>query len=177
MIGSLKAWVLAGALTASIGLNVQLMSRGPLQSANPGSCCGASDAAEAAAATSPALTMDEVLQPTRFQKVSVTSLADIEQLHLTTDQRSLIESLCGCCVETSCPYEERLEAKTVALEEGLRCAVINPDNVRVLARELGELRAEGVSRNVETILAVRSVLSKEQMGTLQECCKGSCAEK
>ena len=100
--------------------------------------------------------------------------ADIEALGLDLEQAQLVRQVCTDCDLRTASLSERIESKEQELSAALASEEVAADQVRELARQLGQLRAQLIEQCVESVLRVRGTLSEEQLQSLESCCQPSC---
>jgi Spy/CpxP family protein refolding chaperone len=128
---------LSGALAASLGLNAMLALRaGPPAATAPGG------------------------DSRRAPKELVRALA------LTPAQIQQLETCCSDCCAGRDTTQTDLADAARELETELARDELDRDKIRALARRVGELRASRVAQCAEAVLAVRDVLTPEQLETL-----------
>jgi Spy/CpxP family protein refolding chaperone len=138
MTARLLAFVLAGALAASIAVNLHLL-RGR-QPACP------------------------LCSPPSAEEVQ----SCIECLALTPDQRAALLQECSSCCGDSSTFEPRIAALRRALLAAMRARPVDAAAVRALGKELAALRGEAIVAGVEAALRVRALLTPAQIATLEE---------
>jgi Spy/CpxP family protein refolding chaperone len=134
----LVAFALAGALFASTAVNVRLLSTAP-------SACPLCAPPSAAAVQN-----------------------CIECLALTPQQHAALLQQCATCCGPDNDVEQRITELRGQLLASLRAAPIDAGAVRALGQQLAALRTEAIVAGVETALRVRSVLTPEQVTTLEQ---------
>lgn len=152
-MNSLVSTFLIGVLLASIGLNVHQWRGGPLCS-TPESVPAE---AEVEAATSAAMAVN----------------IDVDQLDLSAEQAEMLAN-CGdgCCCQAM-QLREEVRVATVALQEACAAPEVDENALMTLAENLCVLREREVKEHVAALLAVREVLSEEQMEELyRSACEG-----
>jgi hypothetical protein len=138
MNARLLSLTLAGALAASAAVNLRLLQ-------TPDGCCSL------CAPPSPAAVQ-----------------SCIECLALTPEQHAALLQECSSCCGDSSDVEQRIAALRTQLRTALRAAPIDADAVRALGQQLAALRGEAIVAGVEAALRVRSLLTPEQVATLEQ---------
>ncbi len=102
----------------------------------------------------------------------------LDDLALSPEQsRELERWKTGAC-EQSCRADAEANATLVRLHAALRDPDVDAERLYELAAEVSRLRAESLTACVDSIVAVRRVLTPEQLRTLLEhCCSaGACVK-
>lgn len=103
---------------------------------------------------------------------------DLHNLGLSADQTRALESWRETSCDPSIQCDVDAEAKLATLHTALGDPAATPEYLRNLASEINRLRAHSLEKCVESILEVRRVLSKEQLGALMQCCDSTlCSDK
>ncbi len=95
---------------------------------------------------------------------------DLSNLELSADQTRALESWRTNSCEPGFQCDAEADAKLQTLHTALRDSAATPEYLRTLAGEINRLRAHSLDTCVDSILEVRRVLSKEQLGALMQCC-------
>ncbi len=95
---------------------------------------------------------------------------DLSNLGLSADQTRALESWRTNSCEPGFKCDSEADAKLSTLHTALRDPAATPEYLRDLAGEVNRLRAHSLETCVDSILEVRRVLSKEQLGALMQCC-------
>ena len=142
MMRSLTTWLLGGALAASLSLNLRPRAAHEVAPAPAAPGC--------AAASCGAL--------------------DAEGLGLAPEQRAALAPLC----ERFCGESERLERRAGELQAELLLSLsareVDEPAVRRLAGEIADLRRRALEQCLDGVLAVRAVLTPEQVRALCTAC-------
>jgi hypothetical protein len=113
-----------------------------------------------------------LLRPPACALCTAPSAADlqscIECLALTAEQQTALLKECSSCCGDSSDVEQRIAALRTELRAALRAAPIDADAVRALGQKLAALRGEAIVAGVEAALRVRSLLTPEQVATLEQ---------
>jgi hypothetical protein len=98
----------------------------------------------------------------------------LDDLSLTPEQLHELERWRkSTCEQSSCADGDADEALG-RLQEALRDPAVPEERLRELAREVGDARAKSLECCVDSIVAVRRVLSREQLRLLLDrCCPNS----
>ena len=98
---------------------------------------------------------------------------DLSNLGLSAEQTHALESwrTNSCAPSFQCDVDA--DAKLMTLHTALRDPAATPEHLRDLAAQINRLRAHSLDTCVDSILEVRRVLSKEQLGALMQCCDPS----
>ncbi len=144
-------WLLGGALIASLQWNLRSVQ--PAQPVDGPSACALR------AESAPAFDFDA------------------EQLALTDAQKSQLETRCGMACSDAAAIERSIEAQMHALRTALSAPEIDREHVDALVADITSQRRAFLEMCVESVVAVREVLSAEQVSTLlEECCPTSSPE-
>ncbi len=149
-IAPLSTWLCAGALVASLAWNARDALR-PSSSAAP---CPTADGALASGAMNCSI--------------------DFTALGVSEGQARSLGELCTAECAMAEKLAVRADERQAELERLLAEPEFDPDGVRSLAREVGELRARSVEACVEAALRVRAVLTPFQTAELLESCRERC---
>lgn len=128
--------LLAGALAASVGLNLVL---------GRAACRGCA--------------LCEQPSPAQIQDC-------IECLALSPEQCAALMQNCGSCCGEANAVEGRIKAVTGELQRALRTEPMDVVRVRELGRQLVQLRGEAITTGIESALRMRAVLTPEQVGRM-----------
>lgn len=146
---SITAWLLGGALAASLGWNAMTLRR-PAPRADG---CGGSGGCVAA----------------------VEQLERTGGLDLKADQRAALVALLRECDAQGARSDAQAAAVAREVQAMLRDPAADPAAITRRAQELGAVRAAAIEHCIESALALRKLLTPDQMGRLLDaCCGGSC---
>jgi hypothetical protein len=107
---------------------------------------------------------------------------DLGFLELSEEQRRDLAAWKQDAADRSCTADSEAQTELAELVRAMRDPATPPEELRELAREVGDARARSLEACVESIVQVRRVLTEEQLGALLErCCasqpaRGACGE-
>ena len=101
----------------------------------------------------------------------------LDQLDLSAEQQSALEAWQKNSCEPSCRIDRDVETKLGELHAALSGGTATPESLRALAAEISRMRARSLEVCVDSILEVRRVLTRDQLGALMQCCDSSACSK
>jgi len=103
---------------------------------------------------------------------------DVASLGLTAEQTRELEKWRATACDQSCRADSQASAKLDELHAALRDRTVSPAKLDELAAEVSRLRADSLTACVDSIVAVRRVLTPEQLGLLLDrcCSEGACSK-
>ena len=100
----------------------------------------------------------------------------LDDLGLAPEQARELERWKASACEKSCRTDAEATAVLARLQAALRDPSVEAERLHELAAEVSRLRADSLAACVDAIVAVRRVLTPEQLGALLEhcCSEGAC---
>jgi hypothetical protein len=103
---------------------------------------------------------------------------DPSELGLSPEQAREIESWKANACSASCSVDATVTTKLDELHAALRDPSTPPEKLHELAAQASQLRADSLDACIDSIVAVRRVLTREQLGKLLDrCCAGGVCQK
>ena len=148
---SFSTWLLAGALAASLAWNVKSWLQPKVGPA------GLS------------------ISSTQDSSKNCAPAVDFSRLNLSAEQRHTLETWRENVCEPVCHIDAQAQTTWEELHRALRDPEVSPESLRAMAAEVNQTRSNSLDACVDSILEVRRVLTKEQLGQLMECCGPTCS--
>ena len=121
-----------------------------------------------------------LVRPTANEtRVESCEMLALDRLELSDSQRdALSQWQAQACASSACAGDAATE-RLGELERALRDPGTSPERLRELAAEVSSLRAQALSQCVDSVVAVREILSREQLDELMDACcsQGACATR
>jgi len=102
---------------------------------------------------------------------SCSEVPDLSALDLSAEQTRALETWRANSCAPSCSMDGEAEAKLAELRSLLRDPSATPERLHELGAEVSRLRAHALEACVDSIVAVRRVLTREQLASLMQCCR------